>query len=79
MAEEGLMGKDSTLYIRIEETEKKEFEKLVADFGMTPSQAVRMFIKKALALRAIPFRVGLPSEGKGESREEKEDYESLFT
>jgi addiction module RelB/DinJ family antitoxin len=64
------MGKDSTLYIRIEEQEKKEFENLVSGFGMTPSQAVRIFIKKALMMRAIPFRVGL--------EEEKEDYESMF-
>ena len=77
--QEDEMGKDSTIYIRIEEGEKREFERLVAGLGMTPSQAVRMFIKKALALRAIPFRVGLPEEGKGDAPEEREDYESLFT
>ena len=77
--QEDEMGKDSTIYIRIEEGEKREFERLVSGLGMTPSQAVRMFIKKALALRAIPFRVGLPEEGKGDASEEKENYESLFT
>lgn len=73
------MGKDFTLYVRIEEVEKQEFEKLVPGLGMNPSQAVRLFIKKALALKAIPFRVGMAVEGQGGAQEEKEDYESFFT
>ncbi len=71
------MAKDTTMYVRIEEGEKREFEKLVTDLGMTPSGAVRLFIKKALAMKAIPFRVGL-NEGSGERGPEGEDYESLF-
>jgi addiction module RelB/DinJ family antitoxin len=72
------MGKDSTIYVRIEEGEKREFERLTESLGMTPSGAVRLFIKKALAVKAIPFRVGLPEEGNADDPEEKEDYESLF-
>jgi addiction module RelB/DinJ family antitoxin len=72
------MGKDSTIYVRIEEGEKREFERLAVSLGMTPSGAVRLFIKKALAMKAIPFRVGLTEEGKADDPEEREDYESLF-
>ena len=71
------MGKDSTLYIRIDEGEKREFERLALSLGMTPSGAVRLFIRKALSLRAIPFRVGLPEAG-GDGAAAEEDYESLF-
>ncbi len=71
------MGKDSTLYIRIDEGEKREFERLVSGLGMTPSGAVRLFIRKALSLKAIPFRVGL-TEAAGDGASEEEDYESLF-
>ena len=73
----GEMGKDSTIYIRIEGVEKREFERLASSLGMTPSGAVRLFIKKALAMKAIPFRVGLPEERDG-GDPEGEDYESLF-
>ena len=75
--EEEVMGKESTIYIRIEEVEKREFERLASSLGMTPSGAVRLFIKKALAMKAIPFRVGLPDERDGGNSED-EDYESLF-
>ncbi len=44
---------------------------------MTPSGAVRLFIRKALSLKAIPFRVGL-TEAAGDGASEEEDYESLF-
>ncbi len=74
---EDVMVKDSTIYIRIEEGEKREFERLASSLGMTPSGAVRLFIKKALAMKAIPFRVGLPEEKGGEDSQ-GEDYESLF-
>lgn len=75
--EGGIMGKDSTIYIRIEKGEKREFERLASSLGMTPSGAVRLFIKKALAMKAIPFRVGLPEERDG-GDSGSEDYESLF-
>jgi addiction module RelB/DinJ family antitoxin len=75
--EGGKMGKDSTIYIRIEEGEKRDFERLASSLGMTPSGAVRLFIKKALAMKAIPFRVGLPEEKDG-GDSGAEDYESLF-
>ena len=75
--EGGIMGKDSTIYIRIEEGDKREFERLASSLGMTPSGAVRLFIKKALAMKAIPFRVGLPEDREG-GDSGGEDYESLF-
>ena len=75
--EGGIMGKDSTIYIRIEEVDKREFERLASSLGMTPSGAVRLFIKKALAMKAIPFRVGLPEDREG-GDSGGEDYESLF-
>ena len=55
------MGKDSTIYTRIEDKEKREFEGLVASMGMSSSQAIRLFIKQTILQKAIPFRIGIPN------------------
>ncbi len=56
------MGKDSTIYTRIEDEDKKEFEGLVSSMGLSPSQAIRLFIKQTILQKAIPFRIGIPNE-----------------
>lgn len=71
------MSKDSTIYTRIEEEDKKKFEKLVSSFGLSSSQAIRIFIKQSLIQKSIPFQVGFPNEETMRAFEEAENYKSL--
>ncbi len=47
----------SYLSIRINEVDKKEFEKFCNDVGMNVSVAVNMFIKAVLQDNKIPFEI----------------------
>jgi DNA-damage-inducible protein J len=71
------MSKDSTIYTRIEEEDKRKFEKLVSSFGLSSSQAIRIFIKQSLIEKSIPFQVGFPNEETLRAFEEAEDYKNL--
>jgi len=71
------MGKDSTIYTRIEKEDKKKFESLVNSFGLSASQAIRIFIKQTLIQKAFPFKIGIPNRETIKAFEEGEDYEKL--
>ena len=46
----------TTLNVRMDANLKKQFDELCADFGMTPSTAVNIFVKTLVRERRIPFR-----------------------
>jgi len=71
------MGKGSTIYTRIEEEDKKKFESLVASFGLSTSQAIRIFIKQTLIQNSIPFQIGYPNEETLRAFKEAKDPKSL--
>ena len=71
------MGKNSTIYTRIEEEDKKRFESFVNSFGLSTSQAIRIFIKQTLIQKAFPFQIGFPNQETIRAFEEGEDYEKL--
>ena len=48
----------SYLSVRVNETDKKEFEKFCSDVGMNVSVAINMFIKAVLQDNKLPFEVG---------------------
>lgn len=52
----------TTLNVRIEANLKKQFDDLCADFGMTPSTAVNIFVKTLVRERRIPFEIAAPHD-----------------
>ncbi|MCL2321243.1 MAG: type II toxin-antitoxin system RelB/DinJ family antitoxin [Oscillospiraceae bacterium] len=49
------MAKEASLYIGVDEKIKEEAEELYASFGITISEAVKMFLYKSLMVGGIPF------------------------
>ncbi|MFA6463532.1 MAG: type II toxin-antitoxin system RelB/DinJ family antitoxin [Candidatus Paceibacterota bacterium] len=47
----------TTIQIRIDEKEKKITKKVFEDLGLDISSATKLFYKKAVATRSIPFEV----------------------
>lgn len=52
----------SSLNIRIDENDKRIFEKFCSDVGMSMSTAVSMFIKNVNARQKLPFEVSTLDE-----------------
>lgn len=52
----------SSLNIRIDENDKRIFEKFCSDVGMSMSTAVSMFIKNVNARQKLPFEVSALDE-----------------
>lgn len=47
----------ATLSVRLEEKDKKNFEKFCTEVGMNVSVAVNMYIKKVIREQRIPFTI----------------------
>lgn len=47
----------TNLSVRVNKTDKKDFENFCNDVGMNVSVAVNMFIKKVLTDRKLPFEI----------------------
>ena len=47
----------TTISARIDAKKKKETEELFAEFGMSLSTAVNLFINEAIAYQGIPFEI----------------------
>lgn len=54
-----MKNKKATLSIRIDETDKESFEQICNSMGLSVSDAVKIFVKKVINERAIPFEVKL--------------------
>lgn len=54
------MAKDANLYIRVEQDIKTKAEQLFSSFGITVSDAINMFLYKAIMVGGIPFDVLTP-------------------
>lgn len=54
------LSKNANLYIRIDQNVKTDAEELFSSFGITVTDAVNMFLHKALMVRGIPFDVVQP-------------------
>lgn len=50
----------ATFSIRMDETLKKQFDKLCSDFGMNATTAFNIFAKKVVQERRIPFEISSP-------------------
>ncbi len=52
--------RSTTLQVRINPELKESAEAILAELGLSTSQAVSIFLKQIVLTSAIPFRVGLP-------------------
>lgn len=50
----------ATFSVRMDETLKKQFDTLCADFGMTASTAINVFARAVVRERKIPFEIVSP-------------------
>ena len=51
------MSRTTTYQIRIDEKEKQETFAVLHDLGITPAQAVKMFLIQVRITRSIPFPI----------------------
>ena len=56
------MGKLATINARIDEETKKRAESVLKVCGLTPSEAIRIFFRKIVLVRGIPFDINIPNE-----------------
>jgi len=54
------MAKNANLYVRVEPDIKTKAEQLFSSFGITVSDAINMFLYKAIMVGGIPFDVLTP-------------------
>jgi len=54
------MAKNANLYIRVDQDIKTRAEQLFASFGITVTDAVNMFLHKAIMVGGLPFDVLIP-------------------
>ena len=50
----------ATFSVRMDETLKRQFDKLCSDFGMTASTAINVFARAVVRERKIPFEIASP-------------------
>lgn len=50
----------ATFSVRMDETLKRQFDKLCSDFGMTASTAINVFARAVVRERRIPFEIVSP-------------------
>lgn len=56
------MARQSYYQIRLSDTEKSEAFNVLQELGMTPAQAIRLFLKQVVETRSIPFSIAQSSE-----------------
>ena len=52
------MAATALVQAKVEPELKSEVEKYFAEFGMDTSSAIRVFLKKVVQTRSIPFQIG---------------------
>ena len=52
----------TTINVRTDTATKEKAENLFAEFGLSMSSAINMFLKQTIRERKIPFEVGYPSK-----------------
>jgi DNA-damage-inducible protein J len=58
------MAKDASLNVRIDSDVKSQAEKVYAQYGMTVSEAVTVFLHKSIMVEGLPFdlRPSIPNK-----------------
>lgn len=58
----------ATIQVRIDDTLKEEAAALYDELGLDLSTAIRMFLKRSLIERGLPFRLSIAGEHKEETK-----------
>jgi DNA-damage-inducible protein J len=61
------------LHVRVDETIKKEATETLERMGLSVSDAVRLFLRRVVADRAIPFDIKAPNAATREAMAEAEE------
>jgi addiction module RelB/DinJ family antitoxin len=51
------MSKTAVYQLRLDEQEKQEAFAVLAELGISPAQAIRVFLRQVVATRSIPFQI----------------------
>jgi addiction module RelB/DinJ family antitoxin len=52
-----MMTKTAVYQLRLDEQEKQEAFAVLAELGISPAQAIRVFLRQVVATRSIPFQI----------------------
>ena len=55
-----IMGKTSSIHIRVEPEVKEEVEEILNTLGMTPTEAIIIYLKQIILNSGIPFEIKTP-------------------
>ena len=55
-----IMGKTSSIHIRVEPEVKEEVEEILNTLGMTPTEAINIYLKQIILNSGIPFEIKTP-------------------
>lgn len=61
ISEEETMATSTMIHVRIDEKIKKEATETLEDMGLTVSDAVRVFLKRVVAEKQLPFALKVPN------------------
>jgi DNA-damage-inducible protein J len=67
------MPLDATVRARVDSKLKKEAEEILAEIGLTTSQAITMLLKSVTRERGIPFELKIPNETTLKAMQEAKD------
>jgi DNA-damage-inducible protein J len=71
------MAKTAVITTRIEPEIKQEAENILAQLGLTMSQAMSMYIRQLVLRRGIPFSVDIPNQETMEAIQESLEPDKL--
>jgi DNA-damage-inducible protein J len=62
------MAKTDSMYMRIEPALKANAEEILSQLGMTPSEAINIFLKQVVLHKGLPFAVKVPQLTKADAQ-----------
>ena len=71
------MSRSATYQVRLDENEKQQAFDALKELGITPSQAIRMFLRQVVVTRSIPFPVSVPNDETVKAIEELEQGQDI--
>lgn len=74
-----MMGKNTSINLRIDEETKSEAHSVFSQLGLSFSQAVMLYLKQVILHKGIPFELNIPNELTTETLEKSEAGQDLHT
>ena len=64
------MAKTETMYTRVEPSLKVNVERVLTRLGLTPSDAINIFLNQIVLQEGLPFEIKVPRMAKDEARKQ---------